>query len=80
MACAPPVWCSCHHRRRAGRDNDPQHAPGSASEFLERSRALLRRFEEVTRNDKSALENKKQHEVARRLETAAKNIDSPLHS
>ena len=47
-------------------------------EFLERSRALLRRFEEVTRTDQSALENRKQHEVARRLETAAKNIDTPL--
>jgi NhaA family Na+:H+ antiporter len=47
-------------------------------EFLLRGRALLRRFEEVTSADRSALENQEQHEVARRLETAVKNVDTPL--
>ncbi|MDF0645140.1 MAG: Na+/H+ antiporter NhaA [Nitrospira sp.] len=50
----------------------------SRGEFLARGLALLRRFEQVTVPDSSPLANQEQHEVAHRLETAVKNVATPL--
>jgi NhaA family Na+:H+ antiporter len=47
-------------------------------EFLERGRALLRRFEQVTSSSTPTLANPEQHEVTHRLETAVKNVATPL--
>jgi NhaA family Na+:H+ antiporter len=48
------------------------------SEFLERGRALLRRFEQVTSSGTSPLANQERHQVTHRLETAVKNVATPL--
>ena len=47
-------------------------------EFLERGRALLRRFEQVTSSGTSPLANQERHQVTHRLETAVKNVATPL--
>lgn len=47
-------------------------------EFLERGRALLRRFEQVTSSGTSPLANQERHEVTQRLETAVRNVATPL--
>ena len=47
-------------------------------EFLARGRALLRRFEQVTSSGTSPLANQEQLEVTQRLETAVRNVATPL--
>ncbi|HKY72003.1 MAG TPA: Na+/H+ antiporter NhaA [Nitrospira sp.] len=47
-------------------------------EFLARGQALLRRFEQVTSSGASPLANQEQLEVTQRLETAVKNVATPL--
>ena len=47
-------------------------------EFLERGRALLRRFEQVTSSGTSPLANQERHQVTHRLEAAVKNVATPL--
>jgi NhaA family Na+:H+ antiporter len=48
------------------------------AEFLDRGRALLQRFEQVTSPDTPPLANPAQLEVTNRLETAVKDVATPL--
>jgi NhaA family Na+:H+ antiporter len=50
----------------------------SGTEFLSRGTALLQRFEEVISPEKAPLANPERHQVTAHLESAIKNVETPL--
>ncbi len=47
-------------------------------EFLEKGKALLKRFEDVVSHEQPPLANAEQHQVARRMKAAVTHVETPL--